>query len=353
MSYRERLALALGAIAPLSLALAPPPAHADGVPLPPHGRWADVQMPGQKAIIVYDEERKHEELILSIKLLGASPEAAWVVPVPSIPQAKIASPEWFAQLSDLTQPNVETTYTCLLCPIILLAPGAEQSRVEVLSREQVGVYDVTVLSTEEPDALLRWLNKNGYTFPEEGLAILEAYLKEGWYFVATRALPGEAAKLEGDVQPLWLSFKAERPVYPMRLTSLVKSPEPIEVLIYVLAEHRMEIADAKLRIKPEFAGELTLKSVATEGKELNALLAERPYYVTKLRGWVHSYGNVDDDLYLQQAASDEPYRPVIRKVVFDPVKACYPGFCLGLIMAGLITGLSVVMRRYGRQKNKG
>ena len=346
MSHRMQLSLALGTIVILSLILGPPSARADGVPLPPHGRWADVQMPGQKAIIVYDAESKREDLILSIKLLGTSPEAAWVVPVPSLPQVKAARPEWFVQLSDLTQPKVETTYTCFPCLIGAPAPGAERGGVEVLSRERVGVYDVAVLSAEEPGALLKWLNKNGYTFPEEGLPILDAYLKEGWYFVATRVLPGEAAKLEGDVQPLWLSFKAERPVYPMRLTSLVK--QHMDVLIYVLADHRMEITDAQFR--PEFAGDVTLKAVAAEGEELNALLTGRPYYVTKLRGWHYRPWDVDKDLYLQQAASDEPYRPVIYKTEFNPVRACYSGFCLGLIPAGLIIGLAVLMRRYSRQK---
>jgi len=54
MRYSKWLSISLGAIVILFLTLAPPPAWADGVPLPPHGRWADVQMPGQKAIIVYD-----------------------------------------------------------------------------------------------------------------------------------------------------------------------------------------------------------------------------------------------------------------------------------------------------------
>jgi len=346
MNYRMQLSVVLGTIVIISLVFAPPYAWADGVPLPPHGRWGDVQMPGQKAIIVYDAIRKHEDLILSIKLLGTSPEAAWVVPVPSLPQVKSASPEWFVQLSDLTQPKVETTYTFFPCLIGAPVPSTERGGVEVLSRERVGMYDVTVLSAEEPGALLKWLNKNGYTFPEEGLPILDAYLKEGWYFVATRVLPGEAAKLEGDVQPLWLSFDAEQAIYPMCLTSLVK--QYMDVLIYVLADHRMEITDAD--IKPEFAGELTIKSVATEGKELNVLLTERPYYVTKLRGWNYRPWEVSKDLYLQQAANDEPYRMVIYKVVFDPVRACYSCFCPGLIPAGLIIGLAVVMRRYSCQK---
>ena len=62
----------------------------------------DIQMPGQKAIIVYDEGAGREHLILSIRLLSAGPEAAWVVPVPSPPEVDTASAEWFVQLGELT-----------------------------------------------------------------------------------------------------------------------------------------------------------------------------------------------------------------------------------------------------------
>lgn len=344
MNHRIRLSFMLGTMVVLFIVLALPSVRADGFPIPPHGRWGDVEMPGQKAIIVYDAERGHEDLILSIQLLGTSPEAAWVVPVPSPPQVKTASPEWFVQLSDLTQPKIETRY--LPFPMLGgMATGPERGGVEVLSREQVGVYDISILSAEEPGALLEWLNKNDYTFPEEGQPILDAYIKEGWYFMATRVLPGEAAKLEGDVQPLWLSFDAEQAVYPMRLTSLVD--RYMDVLIYVLTDHRMEMAGADF--EPEFAGELTLKSVATEGEELNILLTGRPYYVTKLRSWQFRPWDVTEDLYFQQAASDEPYHLVIYRTVFDPARACCSCFFPGLVPAGLIIGLGVAKRRSGRQ----
>lgn len=340
MSHRIRLLLGLGTIMVLLIALAPFPARADGFPIPPHGRWGDVEMPGQKAIIVYDAERGHEDLILSIQLLGTSPEAAWVVPVPAPPLVKTASPEWFVQLSDLTQPEIVTRY--LPFPMLGgMAAPAERGGVEVLSREQVGVYDISILSADEPGPLLEWLNENDYTFPEEGQPILDAYIKEGWCFMATRVLPGEAAKLEGDVQPLWLSFDTEQAVYPMRLTSLVD--RTMDVLIYVLADHRMEIAGADF--EPEFAGELTLKSVATEGKELNALLAGRSYYVTKLRSWQFRPWDVTKDIYFQRAASDEPYRRVVYRTVFDPVRACCSCFLPTLVPAGLIIGLGMGRRR--------
>ena len=174
-SQRRCAFLCLGLVAALFAFLATRPARADGYPVPPYGRSGDVEMPGQKAILLYDALQGREELILSVQLLGASPDAAWVVPLPSAPEVRTASPEWFVQLSDLTQPRVETRYV----PFPLLgAAGAGEapSGVEVLSREQIGAFDVSVLSSDDPGALLEWLNGNGYEFPEEGLPILDAHV---------------------------------------------------------------------------------------------------------------------------------------------------------------------------------
>lgn len=335
--------LGLGAVVALLVLSLPRPARADGAPFP-YGRGADIAMPAQKAIIVYDEERGHEDLILSVQLLSQGPEAAWVVPVPSPPEVDTASAEWFVQLSDLTHPQVVTE----VVRVFIEAPIAGvQEGVEVLSREQVGVYDVSVLSSDEPGALVEWLNENGYTFPQEGEPILDAYIEEGWYFMATRVLPGETAHIEGDVQPIWLSFDAGRPVYPMRLMGLVDGY--VEMLIYVLADHRMEIKPSDF--ETEFAGELTLEPVASEEGGLVDLMTGRAYYVTKLRGGVIG-GEAVDDLVPQRAPSDEPYRRVVHRRVYRPV-ACRLCCCSGLIPPGLAIGLGLVGRRLRNARGGG
>ncbi len=331
MRYWLPLMLGLAASGILGWALAPSTVFADGAPIPPYGTEADIQMPAQKAIIVYDEQTGREDLV---QLLGENPEAAWVVPVPAQPEVNTASAEWFVQLSDLTQPEIVTETAFLPTCGGMAAPGAPE--VTVLSREKVGAYDVSVLSSDDPMALLTWLNENGYTFPKRGEPILEAYVSEGWYFMATRVLPGESANLDVDVQPLWLSFQTERPVYPMRLTSLVTTP--IDVLIYVLADHRMEVEPAH-SLMLEFAGELTLAPEPTESGNLGGLLAGRPYYVTKFRQWRFFAADTASDLYFRQAPDDTPY----RRTVYRHVEVCCPAYP-ALAPLGLAAGLGLRRR---------
>lgn len=328
------------AVAGAVLALVASPAYADGVPIPPHGHEADIEMPAQKAILVYDEGTRHEELVLSIQLLGQSPEAAWVIPVPSVPEVRVVSAAWFSLLSDLTQPEVVTRTVPFGGCSTLGVPGPGE--VEVLSRQQVGVYDVAVLTSGGSGALLEWLNGHGYGFPGEGKAILDAYVDQGWVFVATRVMPGQSAPAEGDVQPLWLSFDSREPVYPMRLTGLVG--EPVNVLLYILARHRMEIEG----FTTEFAGLLTLEPPAGEETGLADLLSGEPWYVTKLRAWGYSPDSMTDDLYPRQAANDEPFRQTIIRRVASPVTLCWP--CTGSV--ALLAGLALSGWRYRQRREQ-
>ena len=289
------------------------PVLADGAPLPPLGHEADVRMPGQKAILVHDAQAGREELILSVKLFGV-PEAAWVVPVPARPEVRVASAEWFSHLSDLTQPQIVTHVEVIEVDAAddIGAGTVQDEGVDLISREQVGIYDVSVLAADDPRALLDWLNENGYAFPERGEPILEAYVQEGgWHFCAARVFPGQSVQLAGDVMPLWLSFETERPVYPMRLTALVD--RGLEVLLYVLTDHRVELEGFEV----EYAGELTLEPVAPEDGELAERLSGRPFYVTKLRAGHFQVSGMTDDLYPHRAADDAPFRMVIHHTVFD------------------------------------
>jgi hypothetical protein len=299
----------------LLLAAIPKPASADGIAIvvewsPDH----DIEMPAQKAILVYDEQSQREDLILSVELRGGS-EAAWVVPVPSLPEVETASPEWFQQLGDMTKPTVKYRYVKIDLggPETVVETVAEDAGVELISREEVGVYDVSILSADEPGALVDWLNENGYAYPEEGEPLLDAYMEEGgWYFVAARVLPGKSDRLDGDVHPLWFSFETERPIYPMRLTTLVKSH--LHVLIYVLADHRMEIP--RPAFETEFAGKLTLEPINAENAQAMELLTRRPYYVTKLRKERLFPPNWTEDIYFEQSANDEPHRKVVYETEY-------------------------------------
>ena len=202
------------------------PAFADGGFFASMGK--DIYQPSQKALIFYADGR--EDLILSVRYEGNASDFAWVVPVPAQPAVDVADPELFWELAELTRLFLPPESEGFL-------PGAvSPPAVTVLEEKAVGPYDVAILAAEDPAALVDWLNSNGYSFPEAGEEILNEYISRQWYFVASKISTGEEATglAEGTIEPLVLSFRSDRIVYPLRITSL--SSDFCEVLLYVFTE---------------------------------------------------------------------------------------------------------------------
>lgn len=91
------------------------------------------------------------------------------------------------------------------------------SNVEVLQREAVGSYDISVLKATDAKQLDTWLSKNEYaTVGEDSAAVVQNYVDEGWIFLAIK-LRRAAEELEP--HPLKVVFPSPHPVFPMRLTA--------------------------------------------------------------------------------------------------------------------------------------
>jgi hypothetical protein len=127
------------------------------------------------------------------------------------------------------------------------ASAEKEDSVKLLERKIVGKYDVSVLSSEDGKALLKWLDENGYHVPEKALKPIQDYIKDGWTFVASKIADNSESTAEGlrngTLAPLKLIFPANKPVYPMRLSQV--NPEPFDLLIYMIlprpdsANHRV------------------------------------------------------------------------------------------------------------------
>jgi len=210
-----------------------PPAFADGALIPDIEH--DIYQPAQKAIIVHENGR--QDTILQIKYEGDSDEFAWVIPVPSYPAVNVSDPERFVSLAELTAVWVSGGggFACGFAA----APGDGTPLVDVWEEDAVGIYHYAVLSAEDPNALIDWLNTNGYVFPEDGQEIIDHYITKEWYFVAVKIDTGQEAKglAEGTVQPLQLSFDTSSIIYPLEITSL--SSRRCEVLLYIITDQRV------------------------------------------------------------------------------------------------------------------
>jgi hypothetical protein len=236
-------------------------------------------MPDQQALIHFKDGV--ETLAIETRFTGSAENFAWVVPLPAAPEVSPATRGLFTTLRAMHQPEIKGNYQSLvllwipimifllvmiarppgawraLCGgviivlgILLFLPSLGNARginadttdgVTEVSRQLVGEFDVTVIESKEPDALVKWLEERGFGVPAAAEKVIADYVAEGWVFAAAKMRRDAAKKVDGPItpHPLVFKFPVKAPVYPMRLTG-VENGGPLKVDLYVLAESRAE-----------------------------------------------------------------------------------------------------------------
>jgi hypothetical protein len=116
------------------------------------------------------------------------------------------------------------------------------SGVTVWEEMWVGPYEIAVVSAENSNDLIEWLNDNGYVFPVGGEDAVDFYIDKGWYFLAIKVSPGAShIGYYGyyNLPPVEIVFPTDKPVYPMVLTSLSSAGYTL-VTLYLVSSGRME-----------------------------------------------------------------------------------------------------------------
>lgn len=192
------------------------------------------------------------EAHVRIAYAGEAEGFSWVVPVQGVPELALGSEVVFQALAQNTSPSWDVEigdYSCAN-PYPSLGWGFEEDAdtagsgdddsagvddsVDILSETTVGSYRATVVSAENANVLLTWLNCNGYDVPEASLPRIEAYLVEGYNFLALKLVPGATS---GDLVPLAMRYAAAHPMIPIVLTAVATAPN-LRIRAWFLAEGR-------------------------------------------------------------------------------------------------------------------
>jgi hypothetical protein len=273
------------------LALAAPlagatPAGACGMPL-------EAMVPAEQALVSYANGR--EEMTLKVVLEGAGPNAALVTPVPGVPdRPSVVEGDIFGYLDEVTAPPEKSSGGDDDGATAGAAPGGG---VDVIGRDIVGDYDIARIASDDPDALAKWLKRNGYTTPAGAQPIIDSYVKDGWKFVAIKLRKG--AKPDGPIKPVRVAFPSKELVYPMRLDTLEQHPMDLD--LYVLADRQMRIAGDPLAT--QYAGPVD-KLSASPPAGVKSLF--RAPYLTRLRSVINPSTLKGDFVFVPAAISTAP-----------------------------------------------
>jgi hypothetical protein len=277
---------------------------------------------------------------VQIQFSGNAPDFAWVLPVPTLPDLKVSHNEIFNQLGFATQPNFILNWDdegeCNLFWQVRFtavegATDDADGGVEVVSEERIGPYDTAVITADDPEAISNWLTENGYNLDALGVDLLRPYVDGGFYFVALKLASDREL---GDLQPLALTYAAQNPGIPIRLTAVATQPD-MGVLAWVLGSNRaipknylhVQINEARIDwfnggfnypdVVTEAANEAGGQAFATDYAGTSTIMDNRlyrdgQYDLDRLRGYKDPVDFLDDMLR-QGFPRDDQTQALIRR----------------------------------------
>jgi hypothetical protein len=198
-----------------------------------------------------------------ISFTGEAPDFAWVLPLGEVPlegSLAVFPQRALNALDANTGPTFNLPNECYaLLP--LASSGVDESAesegappVTVYIRQEVGEYDVAVIESEDPAALVEWLRGEGYRITDAMVPYVERYTSEGLKFLALKLLPGADVT---ELSPFRFTLPGTTPTIPLRMTALAAEPE-MSIVSFVLANERfegknwanLEIPDDQIRYNP-------------------------------------------------------------------------------------------------------
>jgi hypothetical protein len=266
-----------------------------------------------------------EDLIVSLDVLGSSPDAAIVIPVPAEAQVAAGDIRLLDELAQRTKPREErtTSWWPNLDFIDKLHIGSDDGganagaatptpTVTVLDQRVLGELTVAQIAAADTEALRTWLSDNGYSLPDAVTAAMAPYASANWVFVAVKiTAPDPAKPFTGRLQPLELTFPSPQPIYPMRLSQAATTPQSIT--LYVVAADRME---AEFTPVPGtaptlmYAGEVDPANMGASSR-IGRWVGTKSYLV-RYDQVINDPSMITSDFTFGQAPTNEAYQTVIH-----------------------------------------
>lgn len=248
---------ALGSAAALAVLLRAPAAPACG------GFFCGRQPVDQTAErILFEVHTDSVTMTTQISFNGEAEDFAWVLPLSAVPEANSLSVFHQQALNALdansgpvfNPPNDPACYQNVPVPAQSGVDEESSSGVTVYIRQEVGDYDVAVIESEDPQALIQWLLDNGYRITSPMEPYIERYTAEGLKFLALKLL--ETADVT-NLKPFRFTLPGSAPSIPLRMTALAAEPE-MSIVAFVLGQERyegknwpnLEIEDDQIRYNP-------------------------------------------------------------------------------------------------------
>jgi len=330
----------------------------------------------ERSLVRYDGRR--ETIVMRLTLAGQGRRAAWIMPSPALPVLALGQPRVFSDLDALTAPRRVVHHELRLwrggggglggagrpLPGSGSAPAVRVLRQQTFST-RLGELRAVVLRSASLAPLRAWLSSHGFAVGPAVVSRLGPYLHENWFLALAQLQPRHAARLEGELEPLSISFATPALIYPMRLSAAGTITQSLT--LDVLAPYRVIPRDSggvdfhSTGKQVAFAGEIGASdlhrssaghgAVSPGASPLEPLLASRQRTVlTSLRASVYPR-RITGDITLERDTDQRPYRAeeVTTKgtYIFPDLLALAVAITAVLLLAAYL--LVVARRRWRRR----
>jgi hypothetical protein len=246
---------------------------------------ADAKLFNKSSKVVLTRNGQQTAITMASDYEGAPSEFALVIPVPSFikkEQITVVATKTIDHLDAYTAPRLVEYFDPDPCEDRIVARGGAPTPtmaaptplpappsypgVKVEARYDVAEYDVSILSAEDSDGLIRWLTDNGYKIPRGAEPVIGSYIKQKMhFFIAKVNLKRMQDSGLAYLRPLQVRYETAKFMLPLRLGT-VNADRPQDLVIYALTQYgRIEASnyrtvkvpsdvDVPLFVKNDFAG---------------------------------------------------------------------------------------------------
>jgi hypothetical protein len=230
-----------------------------------------------------------ETFVIHPGFSGKVDQFGMLIPFPNVPAIRKVSDDLFEQVAnaidppevvvDLLREREEFGLNQFFDRGALQVTEELGEEVRVVKQEAVGMYEVAVLQAGSADALKKWMDTNGYQFPEGMEPVTEEYIADKWCFVAVKTKVGVAAgvdakpgqrdvdsnmkpgsSFDGFVQAMGFRFKSDELVVPMRLSTF--NGGDTRNVVYIMTDGPRKIRNIPEEfVVRQISGEQLLKNV--------------------------------------------------------------------------------------------
>jgi hypothetical protein len=216
---------------------------------------ADAKLFNKSSKVVLAREGDETAITMASDYEGKPSEFALVVPVPTFierSQISVVNTKTIDHLDAYTAPRLveyfdenpcqeiardtvlSLTSAYQTAAAIPAPPPVAYPGVTVEARYNVAEYDISVLSAEQSDGLIKWLTDNGYKIPAGAEPVIGSYIKQKMHFFVAKVNVKRLNDLgRAYLQPLQVRYKTDKFMLPLRLGT-VNANGPQDLTIYAI-----------------------------------------------------------------------------------------------------------------------